>query len=135
MNSYRKKRLRRVATPGWTGVLCTIIWERIQLPCVIRWKVANVRTQDILCRGSCKISGCKAKIECIATKEKLTFVIEKFDSAVFHDPKIKRRLQPADKKKYEEMLISNSAYSVRNKQANLLMNKNGIEPLILPSAN
>lgn len=85
----------------------------------VRWKVANVRRDDVYCAGSCV--QCQLVITCIAEKKKLKFTIQNDDAGVLHDPKHRRRMNQFDKDKLQAMLKGRSAFDVHNQLADELM--------------
>lgn len=75
------------------------------------------------------------EIECIATKRKLNITIRRYDPEYVHDPELKRKILPPEKSHYEALLRGKSAFEVRNKLADELMDPFDPEPPTLPSAN
>lgn len=130
---YRKKRLRRVVEKGWTNNLSSIVWKKIKLPCCLRWKVANVRRNDIVCEGSCV--ECKLTIICRAEEKKLHFTIKHYDAEFEHDPKNKRIMSLADKEKILQMLKGKSAFAVGNELADELMDAGDPHCPLVPTGN
>lgn len=130
---YRSHRLRRVLKRGWTNNLSAVVWNEFKLPCCLRWKVANVRRDDVYCAGSCV--QCQLVITCIAEKKKLNFTIQNYEAGVEHDSKYRRKMNQVDKEKYQAMLKGRSAFDVRNQLADELMDAG--DPLcpLIPSDN
>lgn len=128
---YRTKRLRRVVKRGWTDNLSAIVWEKLRLPCCLRWKVANVRRDDIYCEGSC--IGCELVITCVAMKNKLKFTIRNYDAGVPHNPKQKRRMNAAATEKVRVMLKGKSAFDVHLEMTDQLTKPGDPSCSILPT--
>lgn len=122
-----------VHAKGWTSNLSTIVWNELKLPCCLRWKVANVRQDDIYCQGSCV--GCELLITCIAQKKSLTFTIKNYDSEFVHDPKNKRRMNLVDKEKLKTMLKGTSAFNVGIQLADDLLDAGDPSCPLIPTGN
>lgn len=90
VKTYKKGRTRHVLQSGWTSILSTIVWDKMKLPCCLKWNSGNVRVADIICKGVCTAPGCNTQIECLAVQKKLKFKIENFDSEYVHDANLKR---------------------------------------------
>lgn len=133
VKEYRLKRLRRVVKTGWAGNLSAIVWKKIKLPCCLRWKVANVRRDDIFCRGSCV--ECSLAITCKVEKKKLMFTMKNYDAEFIHDPKRKRNVDASTKYTIRAMLKGKSAFDVRNELADELMDRGDPHCPLVPTSN
>lgn len=135
ISEYHADRRRRVAKPGWSATLSSMIYAELKLPCCLTWKVCNIRTYDVRCTGSCRAKNCDMKIECIGTKNKLDITIQQYDPSCAHDLKLKRRILPTEKAKLEKLLKGRSVHEVRSELADARMNPYDKEPRDLASDN
>lgn len=125
--------MRHFVLPGWSSKLSLILWVEEKSVRCCSWTRASVRAFDIICVGHC--TGCKAKIQCVATPNFLQFNIENFKSNFAHDPKKKRRVLNVDTPKMHEKLDGKSVLKLRAEMAAELMSFGDAEPLIIPTAD
>lgn len=122
---------------GRADIIHRLVWKETKIPCVWSFKRARYRKNDILCTAQCSIKSCAATLTGIYPHEsnKLEISIKNFNINSYHSPSKKRKVTKHNKALMRLKLKDSSAYYVRSKLADSLMDAGDIEPPHLPSAN
>lgn len=128
---------RRVVKEGWTFKLNSVIQEKLHLPCILGYRRAKYRAEDIATSdGYCREKLCLIKISSNLPhhSNKLTVIVENYDPEIIHDVKPRRILRD-QKAQLIENLKGQSAYAVRNQLAEELLTEEHCNPGEIPTLN
>lgn len=129
----KRNKLCRSVEAGWTNNLNALIWTEKRLPCAWSFKSAKVRImmEDICITGHCK--DCSATLTGFYSLPRGTIklTIAGYNPETLHGSK--RRMTHEVKSKISDMLDGGSAFRVRSKLADRLMEAGDHIPAHLPN--
>lgn len=123
---------------GWSTKNNLVIWEKLHLPCCLRFKRIKYRSEDIcVSGGGCRAPNCTISISTTLPhhSDTLKVCITGYNPKVFHDEKMKRKLPPKEREVLAGKLKHQTAYALRSELADEAMTEEDFLPPHIPTMN
>lgn len=126
-----KTRVEKTLKPGWTDVICDVLWRKIKLSCCLSFKKVDVTSNGFKTNGICK----ECNFVCIVhSSEDFTSLYVQITPGLKNYPhKIKRKVTGTRRAEIATSMNSRTATVVRNEMANNLMEDGDDEPATIPN--